>query len=379
MTAASAQKDNYAEYANKFFGGSVEFDLEREKPDTVSYFLAAIVGHVRKLASVDMRDLSDRRLILNVGVTSELHGNGYAEEYEGQFYIGLTFGHFMSNLYFSTEVFYKTKCFSDFDYPMASDDIQIEICPDVDFWDKRASTLMDDLSKIKMVSLPRVHGMYFLTYAMTSIGFFHEYFHFISGHSGAEACFGLSTLLHENGFDKFSNKSTQDSKLFEVIEDSEIAAALRSLEVVADQEAIIILMKSILSDADLPTSGKIVNISQKNRIRLALVAAGLLSTSWSVWQKRSGTSDPTHPEPGARFIHFFICAKQVLVDQNCGEMFEECAIMAMDDLANIARRCNDLAKAMPEIASGRPRSDTIKPISAEIAKLLKGHQFRFLR
>lgn len=353
-------EDQFRPYAEKCFGGCVDFNFEQEKPDTLSFMLASFVLQIRKLAHIELKTPHGRALRLNVGVTPDLHGNAYADEYKEQHYISMTFGHFLSNFYFATEAFFRTDCFADIGPVVAHEPSEIDLCPEPEFWNQRGLAFIEAAARIETGNKQRIWGAYFLTYAMTMIAYYHEYYHVIYGHCAVKNTYGLGPRLQETGYAKGSDAANQ---------------ILRSFEATADQSAIFMLIKSIIRDADLPTSGNVVCIRREDRIRLALVAAGLLSVSWFVWQKRSGFNIQTHPEPGARFIHFFVSAKQILSDCGCGELFKSSAQQAMDDLARISLRCPDLARAMSTIATGKPRSDTIKPIPFDVLKLLEEHQF----
>lgn len=353
-------EDRFRAYAERCFGGCVEFNFDQEKPDTLSFMLASFVLQIRKLAQIELKTPQGRALRLNVGVTAELHGNAYADEYREQHYISMTFGHFLSNFYFAAETFFRTDCFGDIGPVVAHETSDIDLCPEPEFWGQSGVAFIEATARIETGGKQRIWGSYFLTYAMTMIAYYHEYFHVVSGHCSVKNNFGLGPRLQETGYTTGSDTTNE---------------ILRSFEATADQSAIFMLINSIVRDADLPTSGNVVRFERRDRIRLALVASGLLSVSWFVWQKRSGLNIQTHPEPGARFVHFFVSAKQVLSDCGCSELFEPSAQQAMDDLARISSRCPDLAHAMPAIATGRPRSDTIKPIPSNVIKLLEEHQF----
>jgi len=113
-----------------------------------------------------------------------------------------------------------------------------------------------------------------------------------------------------------------------------------------------------------------------DRIRLTLVAAGLLTTSWFAWQKRVGLKAISHPAPGARFLHFYCTAQEALSDLGRGELFKEAASKALDDLASISVRCPDLSSAMASIANGQRRSQSIESIPEHVMVALEIEAFR---
>jgi hypothetical protein len=203
-------------------------------------------------------------LNLHAGVTMELDGNAFAMTADGNNYVGITFGHFLASVYFSIEAFFRTNSFLDIGSAPDHHPSRLELWPDNRFWDSEGVPVINGFSNIQTNDKARVGACYFLTYAITMLAYFHEYYHVLLGHCPVMNKLGLRGRILEVGGGDVSD---------------EVGKISRALETLADRNAIVMLIKLILGDADLPTEGGATRLDTSNRLRLLLVGAGLLTAS----------------------------------------------------------------------------------------------------
>ena len=128
----------------------IELDLNREKPDTLSFQLASFVANVRKLAeTIKAKNTRNEPLQLHVGVTTELDGNAFACASDNHQYIGITFGHYLSSAYFSLQSFFMTKAFNDIGTPPDNHASTLELCPETKFWESEGVTTINEFRNIE--------------------------------------------------------------------------------------------------------------------------------------------------------------------------------------------------------------------------------------
>lgn len=361
MTRSAEMSEHFASYLRRMGLEAVSFDFDKEKPDTLSFELASFVEQVSRFTQIKAVNSRQEPLALHVGVTGELNSNAFADVFDNHHYIGITLGHFLSSSYFSIQAFFMTKAFQDIGTAPENANYQLELCPEHSFWDLKGASTIEEFGTVKSADRARIFGAYFLTYAMTMLTFHHEFFHIYLGHCPIMNRLGLRGRLLEVGTADLPDGPDRIS---------------RSLETVADQSSIILLIKMILADHDLPTIGKVTDLSITDRLRLMLVGAGLQTTSWFAWQKRANLKASSHPDPGARLTHFYCTTKDTLEALGQGNLFLEAASKAMEDLAMIAFRCDDLKSTMFSIANGPPRSQSIEKIPPDIMEMLEEECFR---
>ncbi|MFY9639542.1 MAG: hypothetical protein WCD20_04820 [Rhodomicrobium sp.] len=354
--------DQFAQYVREIGLVPLEFDIDREKPNTLSFQLASYVGFMQQVAAtVKAQNKRNEPLRMHVGVTGELNGNAFASSHHKQHYIGITFGHFLSSTYFSLQSFFMTRAFEDMGNPPGNHASRLELCPRSGFWEASGADEVNAFFQIQTDDKVRVAGALFLNYAMTMIALHHEYYHVLLGHCA---------VLHKLGL---------HDRLLEVGENSlppERREVRRAFEAEADQNAIILLIQMILKEGDLLTGTRKFNlVSVPDKLRLMLVAAGLLTTSWFSWQSKTGYKAPSHPNPGARFLHFYVTTKEALEALGQGHLFKEVAEKAITDIAQISVRCSDLTHAMMAIAKGPSRTLEIVPVPEDIRPLLEEEAF----
>ena len=354
--------DQFTKYIRDIGLEPIELDLNKEKPDTLSFQLASFVANVRRLAeTIKAKNTRNEPLQIHVGVTTELDGNAFACASDNHQYIGITFGHYLSSAYFSLQSFFMTKAFNDIGTPPDNHASTLELCPETKFWENEGVTTLNEFRNIETYDPLRIGGALFLTYVMTMLAFHHEFFHVFLGHCPILKKLGLRGRILEVG-----NADVSDFQ----------GRVSRSFEAVADQDAIISLINMILADGDLLTgTGKFVKISIPDKLRLLLVGAGLLTASWFSWQKNNGLKSTSHPDPGARFLHFYCTTQETLRLLGREEVFTEASGKAIDDLARIALRCPDLAWAMTSIGKGPSRRQSIEPVPPDIMELLEKEGF----
>ena len=191
--------DHFAQFLNQFDIKTMPLDMDREKPDTLSFKLASFVEHVRKFATAGALNGRGEPMQLHAGVTIELDGNAFAIAEDGRHYIGITFGHFLSSSYFSIESFFRTNSFLDIGTAPKNDPSKFELCPEEGFWDEHGESTLTGFSTIQAHDRARVGACYFLNYAITMLAFFHEYFHIVLGHCPVMGKLGLQGRIFEIG------------------------------------------------------------------------------------------------------------------------------------------------------------------------------------
>lgn len=344
--------------------GHIDTHFETTAPDTLAFQLATLVRSIEHFSTIELRNSRNEPLHMAVGVTKELGGNAFAHRQDGIHYIGLAFGHFLSSAYFSYQLFFRTPCFADIGTSLPNASGTLELCPQRQFWESRGLGFLDGLAEIETNDTARIKAATFLIHAISSLALYHEFFHATLGHCA---------VLAEMGFD--GRLEEVDSE-----ESSDVPEGIsRALERQADARAMSLALGLILSDSDIPTAGGIVDLPVQDRVRLFLVAAGLLTASWHTWQTRTGWHGPTHPASSSRFLDFFNAARDVLKHQARESLFASSAQRALDDLALAAHQSSDLVTAMQLFrrVANAPRVPDIAP--HELDGLLEREAFVVLK
>lgn len=349
----------FAAYAERR-GGYIATHFETTTPDTLAFQLATLVRSIEQFSAIELRNSRNQPLQMAVGVTADLAGNAFAHLHDGIHYIGLTLGHFLSSAYFSYQLFFRTPCFPDIGTTPSAATPPIELCPHRQFWSRHGLAFLDGIAEIETEDTTRIKAATFLIHAISSLALYHEFFHATLGHCAVLSQLGFAGHLREV-------ESEDASDVPDLIS--------RALEREADARAISLALNLILSDSDIPTAGGIVNLPVRDRVRLLLVAAGLLTASWHTWQIRTGWHGPTHPEPSSRFLDFFNAARDTLRVRDMDALFSSTAQHALDDLAIAAHQSNDLVAALHLFRQAASAPRVPKPAPPELQELLEREAF----
>jgi len=329
--------DTYAEQ----FGGAIHLDFATQKPDTFSLYLSGYLQFINALSKQGLKNKRNETLSLQSGVTVELDSEAFAQRLGGRHYIGMSIGHFFSSVYLSSELFYRTRLFPNFgESPLLGGAVQeatsIGLAIDGSFWTEHAHVVGERILGVDVGDKTRVNYMLFLNYVMSILALHHELYHVVQGHCSVLNKLGLSGLVTE------AKPYNIDPLYYKIA---------KKFELSADHASMTLLIRMILSDSDIHTATGKVNIPQRDRVRLAIIGAGLVSSSWFTLQQRSKISDKCHPDPRARFINFCMAARPELQTVQSAE-FDDVIQLSIDDLASICVICNDLKIALDGINGG---------------------------
>jgi len=346
----------FRNYAQRH-GGPI--DMVDDDPTAGDFLLCtSVLAVVRSLRRCNSKGI---QLAASIGFIDRLEPQAWVEKVDDIHYCAVTYAYYLVSLGLTTHLLRHTSWLADIGQvpdEVSTAAMPLAAGPELIASIRSAKARM--LIPSWQVDHKREEAALFLRFCLLSLVILHEYGHASLGH--AEICehIGIAGPLYEFG-PRAALLSDRHLYLW--------------FEYLADQHAMRFLTGLVDIGADFMTTMGVVKLSRFDKLRIVVVAAGIMSATWHAYAVHAGTPDEIHPAPSRRFIAFMNAARFRLTHQGRDKKeIDRVLSIAIEDMFRLGKLSPEARAALTDFRKDSVGSFPENPgIQAFLNHILEYH------